>query len=621
MRGRRWRFLAGSLVVALAGAACSGGAKTTTPTATVKPGGTLRVGLSSFGFSDGMDPTGEYTSPGWGMLTPMLRVLVTYKFADGAAGLEIVPDLATEVPKPSADGLSYVFHLKPGVKFGPPLDRPVTSKDVEYAFERINTASLAAQYGFYYDGVIEGMTGAAKKPEPISGIETPDDSTIIFHLTAPTGDFLSRVSMPATAAIPPEVAGCFTTPGSYARDLVSSGPYIIQGAGDVDVSSCKAIEPMAGFDPTKQLTLVRNPDYSAETDAQSGRRNYPNAIELTVDTSVTDIFDRIQSGTYDTSYYDTPPATVLQRYTTTPSLKDRLISTKGGLTEYFQMNLTVPPFDDIHVRKAVNWILDKEAILKTWGGSLGGQIATHLIPPIVLGNVSGSQFNLYPTPGNAGSLEKAQAEMKLSKYDTNKDGMCDGSVCGKIVLINQNIAPFTDMEPIIQSDLAKIGLQISPRELQFGSAFNTIQTVKNQIPAQTAVPWVYDYPDAFPYDKALFDSGSIFPQGNENMSLVGLSPETAKKLGVPYPESGIPNVDADIAKCENLPIGVGSQRNDCWAALEQHLMNDVVPVAPLVWFNSLNVFGADVTHWEGTPQQGVNLVNIAVSNTITPGSG
>ncbi|MCL4368071.1 MAG: ABC transporter substrate-binding protein, partial [Actinobacteria bacterium] len=159
----RWscgvRLLALTAVAVLAAAACSSPSPTVSPTPTaakITRGGVYRVGVSSFGNTDNLDPTGEYGIPGWGVLDALQRTLVTFRFAPGTAGTELVPDLATSVPQPSADGLTYTFHLKPGIKFGPPLNRPITSADVAYAFERINTKSLVAQYGFYYYGVIKG---------------------------------------------------------------------------------------------------------------------------------------------------------------------------------------------------------------------------------------------------------------------------------------------------------------------------------------------------------------------------------------------------------------------------------------------------------------------------------
>src|SRR5439155_16130685 len=115
----------------------------------------------------------------------MLRNLVTYKHVLGAPGDVIVPDLATNTGQVSSDGLTYTFHLKPNVRWGPPLNRTITSKDVAFAFQRIDSKPLVAQYGFYYDGVIKVMNGPVDKPADkihISGIQTPDDKTIIFQL-------------------------------------------------------------------------------------------------------------------------------------------------------------------------------------------------------------------------------------------------------------------------------------------------------------------------------------------------------------------------------------------------------------------------------------------------------
>ena len=131
-------------------------------------------------------------------------------FTAGEAGNELVPDLATEIPEVSADGLTYTFTIKDGVTFGPPVNREVTSQDILYSFERIGTPSVAAQYAFYYN-VIEGMEDfAAGKAKTISGITTPDDKTHHLQADQPTGDFLYRVAMPATAPIPEEVAKCHT---------------------------------------------------------------------------------------------------------------------------------------------------------------------------------------------------------------------------------------------------------------------------------------------------------------------------------------------------------------------------------------------------------------------------
>ena len=190
-------------------------------------GGTYTVGWEqSFGFTNNFDPTGEYLGNAWGLYSNlMLRALVGYKHLPGAAGNITIGDLATTAPNPTNNGLTYTYTLRKGIKFGPPVNRAVTSKDVAYAMNRLANPKDGGQYSFYYT-VISGWNAVANgTAKSVSGIETPNDSTIVFHLTKPAGDFNLRMSMPATAPIPEEVAKCFDgKPGDYGRDVVSTGP-------------------------------------------------------------------------------------------------------------------------------------------------------------------------------------------------------------------------------------------------------------------------------------------------------------------------------------------------------------------------------------------------------------
>jgi peptide/nickel transport system substrate-binding protein len=612
MRTTLLRTIASVTVLAIVAVSC-GTAATSGPTPPgASRGGVYRTAISSFGFTNGFDPTGEYLGLAFDFYGAMLRTLVTYRHVEGSAGNVLIPDLATSVPKPTDGGRTYSFHLKPGIRFGPPVSRPITSQDIAYAFERIDSKPEVAQYAFYYDGVIQGMQQHSGPPRPISGIETPDARTIVFHLTQPTGDFLFRLAMPATAPIPQEVATCFPTAGGYGRDVVSSGPYMIQGADRVDVSSCSAIQPMTGFDPTQHLMLVRNPDYDASSDSRTARSNFVNGISVIVDSNITDIFNKVQSGSLDGSLADQPPATVVQRYETDASLRRDFHSDPGDRTWYITMNLTAPPFDDIHVREAVNDVIDKAALLRTWGGPAFGEVATHIMPPTVLDDRLTSSFDPYASTGDAGDVAKAKAEMRLSRYDTNHDGLCDGSVCSNLVMINRNVPPWTNMEPIVVSDLAKIGIHVVPRELETSAAYKTIQTVANDIPIAMNAGWGKDYADPYSFSQPLFSSQSIIPVGTTNYSLVGLSAGRARSLGVRYPSGGVPNVDGQIGRCEPLR---GSPRLSCWVGLDRYLMEQVVPWIPYLWANNITVAAPTVSRFAFDQFSGyLSFTQIAVSN-------
>jgi len=623
-KGRR-RSLGAIAVVsvfAIVATACGGNSGTSGTSGSTTPtkGGVYRTALEDFGFTSAFDPTGEYLGTAFGLYSQLLlRTLVSYDHVEGAAGDKIVPDLATDTGQVSSDGLTYTFTLKDGIKFGPPLDRAITSKDVAYAFQRINTKSLVAQYGFYYNGTIEGMDGTAKTADTtISGIETPDDKTIVFHLVQPTGDFLYRLAMPAAAPIPPEVGKCFTKAGDYGRDVISSGPYMIQGADQVDASSCDTIQPMAGFDPTKFMKMVRNPNYDASSDSTALRENFLDGVDIEIDTNTDDIFNKIRSGDLDGSLASTPPPQVESQYLTQADLKPLMHSDPGDRTWYITMNLLTPPFDDIHVRKAVNFIIDKAALQKAWGGPPHGEIATHIIPPTVLPEFPAG-YNPYPSAGNHGDETKAKAEMGQSKYDTNHDGLCDADACKNVLFVNRNITPHSNMTPVIQADLAKIGITLKVRELDTGTAYTTIQTVKNLVPIAANAGWGKDYADPGTFG-VLFQSSGIGCTGQINYSELGMTAAQAAECKV-TPEwtaaggTSIPNVDAQFDTCNKAS---GDARATCWIAFDKNLMENVVPWVPYLWATVLTVLNKSVTKYEFDQFSGtISLCHVAVNNKAT----
>jgi peptide/nickel transport system substrate-binding protein len=566
----------------------------------VATGGTYRIETDGIAYTSGGDPTGEYLGLSFGIFTNLLqRTLLTY-YHDGERGNELVEDLA-DFPEVSADGLTYTFHMKDGIMFGPPLSREITSADVEYAFRRIATESLVAQYAFYYEGLIDGLeVGEDPGPGGIPGIETPDDKTIVFHLTRVAPEFPFLVSMPATGPMPEEVAGCFTEAGEYGRYVVSSGPYMYTGTTELDASSCDALTasgPISGFDPEDHSYFERNPDYDPATDSPEVRANYVDEITIDLNTNLADIFDKIERGELDGHVGSgNPPADVLQRYSTDPELEPMLVSGQDDRTWYITMNLTTPPFDDINVRKAVNLVMDKSSLLQAWGGPLNGNIATHIQPPALTGGTpTGEEYDPYATPNGAGDLDAAMEAMRQSAYDTDGDGLCDAPECSGIVMVNRNTSPWVEMEPVVIDSLAQIGIEVDVREAE--DHYTIIQTVANEVPIAMNPGWGKDFPDSSSFVGFLHDGRGIACEGNFNYSLVGLTPETAEECGIDFVE--VPSVDEDIDNCKQVALeGDLEATNQCWIALDQKLMEEVVPWVPYLWPNVLSTIGPAVTAWE-----------------------
>src|SRR5947208_150660 len=180
--------MAATAVVSVAAVASAPGSGPSSPR-----GGTYRVGWEPGSF-DGLDPTIDDFANAGIESNLLLRTLVGYDHVSGPAGTKLVPDLATAVPTPTNGGRTYTFTLKRGIRFGPPVDREITSNDVRFAIERLarprNDAFFSALYPVYF-AVVEGFTRyRAGHARSIPGIGTPNARTISFTLTRPVGDFL-----------------------------------------------------------------------------------------------------------------------------------------------------------------------------------------------------------------------------------------------------------------------------------------------------------------------------------------------------------------------------------------------------------------------------------------------
>jgi peptide/nickel transport system substrate-binding protein len=547
----------------------------------------------SFDFTAGFDPTAEYLGTAFGIYSSLLvRTLIGYNHVAGAAGNIVVPDLATNLGTVSKDGLTYTFHLKSGIKFGPPLNREITSKDVLFAFNRLGTKALIAGYAFYYE-VIKGFKAfEAGTAKDISGITTPDDKTIVFKLTVPTGDFRYRLSMPATGPIPQEVGGCFTAPNEYGRYVISSGPYMIEGSDKLDATSCdtvKAAGGISGFDGTTHLNFVRNPAYNKATDSAKARENLPDTFTFTINSNNDDIFAKVVRGDLEDEISGgaVPPG-IARDFKGSNQLKIN----SGDRTWYLMLNLSTPPFDDIHMRKAVNIVINRAGMRKAWGGPLTGELARHIAPDALLNNLLKS-FDPYSVgTSGTGNVAKAKAEVKLSKYDKNHDGVCDASACKNIFTITGARAPEEAFLPVLEQSLKGIGISLKDQVLK--DAYTPLGQPRKNIPFGTRPGWGKDYSDPYAFFGANFDGRGILPEGNTDRGLVGITVAQAKKLGVKGNVTGIPSVNKDLDACQQT---LGAKRFTCYAALDKKLSTDVVPWVPWLWASYDSLISKNVTQW------------------------
>jgi peptide/nickel transport system substrate-binding protein len=579
----------------------TGVASPTGPSGTPAPpqGGTFRFALQS-DVSAAFDPQKEYYTISWEfMRCCLLRTLMSYNGKVTAEqGAQVFPDLASEPPTTSSDGLTWTFKLKPGIKYAPPLqDETVTSGDIVRALEReACTECAAGGYSFYFS-VIKGFDDfSSGKAKTISGLTTPDDNTLVVTLTQPAGDLPFRFAMPATAPIPPGPNGGALGVATghdkdYGRFLSATGPYMFQGADQIDYTKpADAQKPAAGYVPGKSIVLVRNPSWDKSTD-DLREANVDEMDGQISSASSEDLAAKVDAGELDIVLDGVPPTDQLQKYESDPNLKDQVQIHPSDAVRYMTMNLAVPPFDDVHVRKAVNLAIDKDGWRKLRGGPAFGELAGHIIVDSLENNEL-KTYDPYATPNGRGDIAKAKAEMKQSKYDSNGDGVCDASVCKDVLTIVSNADPYPAQTKLISQNLAALGLTLNVKDFEHTTMYAKCNDPSAHAALCPSVGWGKDYADAFTFGPPLFGSASIGPDACCNYGLVGATAATLKKFG--YTVTNVPSVDDQLTACA---AKTGDDRVTCWVNLDRDLMENVVPWVPFLFDNSVELFSTRIAHY------------------------
>jgi peptide/nickel transport system substrate-binding protein len=582
---RYLRILALAGVLSVVGTACAGGGGGggggPAGGPELQKGGTLLLAISA-DVDKAFDPAKEYSALAWEIFRCCLaRTLVSYPGVEAdAGGNELQPDLAAELPTVSEDGLTYTFTLKQGVTYAPPYqDVEVTAADFVRAIEREACDECSAEgYSFYYS-IIEGFDDADGSPGSVSGATAVDDQTLEVTLTQPAGDFSFLMAMPAMTPIPEGAADGHEE--DYGRFLAQTGPYMFEGSEQIGEGT-----EAPGYDPGRSWTFVRNPSWTQD----DLRRAYVDRIEVEINESTDINYDKLQNGEIDMVYDGVPPPQVLQQYQTDPALQEFLHSNPSDGVRYIAMNIAEPPFDDIHVRKALNLVMDKDGLRRTRGGPLFGELATHTIPDTLL-NFQLQDYDPYPSPNGRGDVDAAQAEMAQSAYDSDQDGQCDDPVCENILLVADREDPYPDQNAIIADSAEQIGLTFDIREGdRYTFMYDTCDDVGSHFGLCPSVGWFKDYPDAASFGLPLFDSTGI---GASNYSLVGADSQLLQQND--YAVSEVPSADDKIDEC--LALDVGGERVTCWAELDQMIMEDIVPWVPFLFDNDVDLQGERIANY------------------------
>lgn len=560
------------------------------PRKTIPRGGTLRVNLVTPFRPVTLDPQTEYQGETWEILRCCLvRTLLSYPGRPtGKGGAELQPDLAMSLPEVSADGLTWTFRLKRGLRHAPPFtDNEIVAQDLVRALERVARVGQDA-YAFYYT-VIEGFSEVMEsEADSITGLETPDDHTLVIHLTEPTGDLGHRLALPAVSPIPPVPTGALLGAAdgleAYGRFMVASGPYMIEGSEDLDFSIPPSErQPLSGFEPDESITLVRNPSWRRGSDRL--RPAYVDRIEIRYVETPEEAAESVAGGESDVVITGRlppqVPAEILEEYRRDPALSKLVTIAPRDLIAYATMNLAQPPFDDVHVRKAVNYAIDKAAFLDihSHGQSAVGQPMGHAILDSLLNNLL-LNYDPYATPGSAGDLDRAKQEMAQSRYDHDGDGVCDDAVCRNLSALAVELEGVgRDQGNIFASSLAGLGIRLNVKVLKPDPYFMALQDPRRHVALGINAGWLKDFPAAGSFVTPLFSRAGL--GACCNYSLIGATLEELQGWG--YEVTSVPSVEEKVTECHPL---IGDEQVRCWAELDQQIMEQVVPWVPLLVENT-----------------------------------
>ncbi|MEA2311161.1 MAG: peptide/nickel transport system substrate-binding protein [Solirubrobacteraceae bacterium] len=517
---------------------------------------------------DYLDPGQTYYTFGYTVAYATNRPLYSFKPDDAS---NPVPDLAASMPQISKDNKTITVKLRSGVRFAPPVNREVTSKDVKYAFERSFTANVPSGYATSY---FADIVGAPPKPgayTPIPGLKTPDDHTLVIELSKPTAvTVAAALVMPITMPVPKEYAQKFdkASPTKYDQYAVASGAYMVRND-----STGKDV----GRDPGKSIDLVRNPNWVRSTDF---RPAYLDEIHIDEGNDDLSVASRRTLSGQGLMCCDSgqPPIAILRRAIT--SEQSQLGRVSSGGSRWIALNTSKKPFDNLNVRKAVIAASDREALLLTRGGREVGPIAQGYIPPGVPGfEESGGEkgfpeFDWMRNPkGDPALAKQYMLKAKAEGVPVTADGKYAGGE--KLLTIATNADPGLQTATVMQGQLQQLGFKLNFRKVPQ----DTLYTRFCNVPASgyvicPNVGWFRDFTDPESVLEPTFKGAAIKAQGNVNVPMLR-------------------NQAIDDAMTKAATIPAGPARSKAWAEINRMVVAQA-PAIPYAWDDSFQLSSKDV---------------------------
>ncbi|HEX3692232.1 MAG TPA: ABC transporter substrate-binding protein [Solirubrobacteraceae bacterium] len=485
--------LALSVTVAACGGSSSGGSG--------KVGGTVTVLMGTA--PDSLDPGIGATTQSYEATWLAYTGLVTYAHDSGEAGAKLIPGVAEALPTVTADGKTYAFKLRKGLRYS--SGDPVKAADFAHTIER--TIKLGwGNASFLSENIVGGEAYAQGKAHSIAGIHTDEATgTIKIDLNAPYGPFLNVLAFPAAGLVPS------STPMHASPNEPPPG-----------VGAYEIVHVV----PNKSFSLLRNPNFTASTIPGVPAAKADVAVQIVSnDQSEAEQVLSNQADVFD--YNDTIPSTLLAQVQSQAASRFAKESTVSG--EYFFLNVKEKPFSSEKVRQAVEYALDRRALQRLDSGML--EPACFFLPSGMPGHPNAS------CPYGQPNSEIPAANMAKAKELVQSSGLAGASV----TVWGGSRAPHKEYVDYYASVLNEIGLKASVKIVADAQYYATVGNTANH-PQTGWMSFSQDFPNPIDFYQ-LLDAKSIIPNENHNLSQVA-DPHVQAELAAlgPVPSSQLPSV-------------------------------------------------------------------------------
>lgn len=511
-------------------------------------GGTMKlVSVSSQGT---LDPQINYTSQYWQIYPYTYDGLMTFKKVGGAESTDVVPDLAEEMPTLSADGRSYTFKLRKGIKFS--NGKELTTDDVVASFQRIFKISSPTS-GSFYNGILGAdkcLAEAATCTLEGGVVADKNNNTITINLVAPDSEFLYKLAVPHASILPADT------------QLKDAGNTPIPGTGTYMFES---------YNPNASLTMVRNPHFK-EWSKDAQLKGYPDRIEYTFGGTEEAAVNAVINGQADWMFDPVPTDRLAELSVSNP---DQIRVSQLNAWWYAPMNTNLAPFNDVRVRQALNYAVDRDALVSLFGGpALASPVCT-ILPPDMPGHEPHCDYTQNPgTEWSAPDMDKARALVEES-----------GTKGQKVTVVSDDTATSRAVGTYLQSVLSDLGYDAALQSISGDIQFTYIQNTNNKVQI-SVTQWYQDYPAPSNFLNVLFGCDSFKPGSDSSVNM-----------------SGFCNKDLN-ARMKAAMVLAGTDpaaANKEWAKIDQDMMA-LAPAIPLFTPKDVDLISKRTGNYEFSSQ-------------------